>query len=87
MEPTDRGGQTATPNQKLSDIAQGQEVILVGLDGGSQFVHRMAELGLTPGVRFRVIRRARLGPFIISIKDTRLMLGHGMTRKVLVRRV
>ncbi len=84
--PAEPAGSATPPVQRLSDIAQGQEVLLVGLDGGREFVHRLAELGLTPGVRFRVIRRGGLGPFIISIKDTRLMLGRGMTRKVMVRR-
>jgi Fe2+ transport system protein FeoA len=45
----------------------------------------MAEMGLLPGVRFRVISHARYGPIIVSVKDTRLMLGRGMAQRVLVR--
>ena len=69
----------------LSSASPGQELILLRMEGGRGFLHRMAELGLTPGVRFRVIRSSRLGPFIISVKDTRMMIGHGMTSKVTVR--
>jgi Fe2+ transport system protein FeoA len=55
------------------------------MHGGHEFQHRMAEMGLLPGVRFRVISHARYGPIIISVKDTRLMLGRGMARRVMVR--
>jgi Fe2+ transport system protein FeoA len=45
----------------------------------------MAEMGLLPGVKFRVISHARYGPIIISVKDTRLMLGRGMANRIQVR--
>lgn len=69
----------------LASASTGQEVVLVRMAGGHEFQHRMAEMGLLPGVRFRVISHARYGPIIVSVKDTRLMLGRGMAQRVLVR--
>lgn len=76
-----RSGQAVS----LSTAAQGQEVVLLSLQGGHEFQHRMAEMGLLPGVKFRVISHARYGPIIISVKDTRLMLGRGMANRIQVR--
>jgi len=73
------------PMMPLAMVNLGQEVILVGVEGGRRFQHRMAEMGLIPGVRFRVLAKGRPGPFIISVKDCRWVLGQGMVRRVLVR--
>ena len=65
----------------------GQRVEFVRVEGGSHVQHRLAELGLTPGVRFQILNRGRPGPFIIRLKDARLVLGHGMVLKMRVRPV
>ncbi len=63
----------------------GQELTLADIHAGRQLRHRLAEMGLTPGVRFRVVAKGQPGPFIISVKDTRLMLGRGMVPRIYVR--
>jgi ferrous iron transport protein A len=62
----------------------GQEVSLVGVEGGGRLQLRLAEMGLVPGARFRVLARGSPGPFIISLRDMRLILGHGMIHRVRV---
>lgn len=76
------GGAQATMPLELA--AAGQEVELVNVAGGRSLQHRLAEMGLTPGVRFRVISRGRPGPIIILLKGSRLMLGRGMIHRVTV---
>ena len=71
----------------LSGVAPGQEVILTSISGGRQLQHRLTEMGLVRGSRFRVIANAHRGPFIVSVKDTRLALGRGVVHKILVRAV
>ena len=83
--PTNAPAELAT--MPLSQALAGQEVVFVSCEGGRRFQHRLAEMGLLPGARFRVLRRAKRGPFLIALKDTRLMLGHGMVPRVLVRPV
>jgi len=63
----------------------GQEVALAAMHGGRGFLHRMAEMGLTPGVRFRVMSRGAPGPFIVSLKGMRLVLGRGLAHRMLVK--
>jgi len=72
------------PAMPLTLAAAGQQVILVRVQGGHRFQHRLAEMGLTPGVRFRVVSRGG-GPFIVSLKDARLILGRGMVPRIFVR--
>jgi len=68
----------------LALAGAGQEVTLARVCGGRQLQHRLAEIGLVPGQRFRVLTRGSPGPFIISVKDTRLVLGHGMVHRIFV---
>ena len=71
----------------LTRVAVGQEVELCEVKGGRQLLHRLAEMGLTRGARFRILNRGRVGPIIICLKDTRLMLGRAMVHRMRVRPV
>lgn len=65
----------------------GQELELVSISGGRRFQHRMVEMGLAPGMRFSVVTSGRPGPFILQLKDTRLVVGRGMSDRLFVRPV
>jgi len=70
----------------LSMVPPGQEVELVAVQGGWGIRRRLAEMGLNPGVRIKVIQSDfRGGPLIIAVRDTRLALGHGMAHKIMVK--
>lgn len=45
---------------------------------------RLAAMGLVPGTELEVLRNTPHGPFLISVKGSRIMLGHGMARKIQV---
>lgn len=68
----------------LTLAAEGEEVILVSVDGGQILRKRLADLGLNPGMILRVIQMDPEGPVIVAVKDSRLALGRGMAQKVLV---
>ena len=87
QDPQDAGGGAPPDPIPLSHARIGQEVELVAVRGGRHMLHRLAEMGLTRGARFRIMNRGRVGPIIISIKDARLMLGRGMVHRILVRPV
>jgi len=69
----------------LSMTSAGQEVVLAEVAAGRRFQHRLAEMGLTRGTRFSIVAKGALGPYIILVKDTRLMLGRGMVDRIFVR--
>ena len=68
----------------LSNVAAGQSVRLVRVDAGRRFSHRLAELGLTPGVELSVIHDNG-GPLLICVRNSRIALGRGMANKISVK--
>jgi len=70
----------------LSMVAPGQEVELLAVHGGWGIRRRLAEMGLNPGVKIRVMQsNFRGGPIIVAVRDTRLALGRGMAHKIMVK--
>jgi ferrous iron transport protein A len=56
------------------------------MDGGHQFLSRLASLGFTPGAHLEVIQNFGHGPIIVRLRDTRVALGRGEAKKILVHR-
>jgi Fe2+ transport system protein FeoA len=51
---------------------------------GKEFAARLAALGLTIGAELVILQNAGHGPVIISVRDTRLVLGRGEASKIQV---
>jgi Fe2+ transport system protein FeoA len=68
----------------LSDIKAGEIVRLFSVLGGEQFKERMVAMGLLPGTPFEVVRIRKGGPVVLSIRGSRLILGRGMSHKIMV---
>ena len=68
----------------LRSVTSGQPVVLVRISGGHRVAHRLAELGLTPGVQLEVLQN-KGGPILLAVRGTRLAIGRGMANKVMVR--
>ncbi len=72
------------PTLPLPLAGEGVAVRMVGINGGQRAAHRLAELGLSPGVELSVIRDNG-GTLLVAIGDSRLALGAGVAHSVLVR--
>jgi Fe2+ transport system protein FeoA len=70
----------------LSSVRTGESVEIRALEGGHQFVARLASLGFTPGARLTVVQNYGRGPIIVRLRDTRVALGRGEALKVIVER-
>ena len=68
----------------LSDAGRGSEVIICDIDGGRMLRGRLADLGLCPGERLKVVHNTR-GSVIVEHRDCRFALGRGVSTKVMVR--
>ena len=68
----------------LSSVEAGRKVRLVEIKAGRALRERFAALGLLPNVEIVVIRNENRGQIIISVKDSRIALGRGMTNNVYV---
>ena len=70
--------------EHLSAVRSGEVVRVRRLLGGHTFLSRLASLGFTPGAQLRVIQNYGHGPIIVALRDTRVALGRGEARKILV---
>jgi len=68
----------------LSMVKQGQTVKVARIAAGRGLNIRLASMGILPNVQLTVIRNSQAGPFVISIKNSRMMLGRGVAHKIMV---
>lgn len=68
----------------LSTIQTGETVKLSGIEAGRGLNNRLAAMGLVSNVEITVVSNGHPGPFVISAKGTRMMLGRGMADKIMV---
>ena len=71
----------------LAMVSPGEVVQVVDVRAGWGFQRRLADMGLTPGVIIRVMNSQKPGPIIIDLRGSRLVLGYGMTQRILVKKV
>ncbi len=69
----------------LDNAATGHPLRVSDIRGGREVRSRLATLGLLPGVVLQVVVRGPLGgPVLVEVDGTRLALGRGLARQVLV---
>ena len=59
-------------------------VKLVAIDAGHGLRSRLLAMGLVPNVRITVVSNNHPGPFVLSVKGTKMVLGRGMAHKIMV---
>jgi len=74
----------AGPLMPLSMVRPGEVVSVVGIRSGRGLPRRLADMGLLPGTKIRVVNSMRPGPIIIDLRGSRLALGYGIAQKIMV---
>jgi len=73
----------------LDSLGSGAKARVLALRGGREFQHRIQSMGLSIGCELDVMQNdgsaGGNGSVVIKVGDTRLMIGHGMAEKVIVR--
>jgi Fur family ferric uptake transcriptional regulator len=62
----------------------GERVRIVGFQGGSGLERRLTSMGLNRDAEVEVIKSSGPGPLIVASRETRIALGFGMAKKILV---
>jgi ferrous iron transport protein A len=65
-------------------VKAGEKVKLASIEAGRGLNSRLASMGLVPNVEITVVNNSRPGPFMISVKNSRMMLGRGVAHKIMV---
>jgi len=68
-------------------VPPGKEATLVSIKGGKGFRARLMDMGLIEGIRLKVLHSQGGGPCVVLFDNTRLVLGHGMAKKILVQEI
>ncbi len=72
----------------LADMQEGEKGIITHTIGGLGAMHRLAEMGLTPGCEVKLLRKGSFhGPVEIEVRCACLALGYGLALKVFVQPV
>lgn len=83
--PTETAGfRAGTPAVPLSMVQAGRTATIVGVCGGGGMVRRLADMGLIRGASLMVLNNAGAGPLLVRVGESRVMLGRGVTRAVMV---
>jgi Fe2+ transport system protein FeoA len=68
----------------LAIAPSGRKLRIVSLSGGRGLQQHLIDIGLGLGSGIEVIKSGAPGPFLVAVKETRLAIGVGMARKIMV---
>ncbi|MCT4634574.1 MAG: ferrous iron transport protein A [Firmicutes bacterium] len=68
----------------LNMVSKGSEVVLKNIFWGEKLKRKLQDMGLTPGVKLKVVSDSGKGPVVIDVRGTRLALGRGILNKIYV---
>ena len=77
-------GLALSGKKNLYDLVDGEHALVHQILGGREFCNRLLVLGFTIGAEVEVIQNYGYGPIIVSVKDSRVALGRGEAKKILV---
>ena len=63
----------------------GEKVSIIGIKAGRDLTNQLCGMGIIPGVEIEVINKNSSGAVVVSVFDSRVMIGKGMARQILVR--
>jgi Fe2+ transport system protein FeoA len=68
----------------LSTVSTGNTVRLARVQAGRGLNSRLAAMGFVPNAEIRVVSNSHPGPFVVIIKDVKMVLGRGVAQKILI---
>jgi ferrous iron transport protein A len=74
--------QNTQEGRTLATVKPGQTVRLVRIDAGPRLMARLAAMGMLPHTEITVVRNSHPGPCVISVRDSKVVLGRGMADKI-----
>jgi len=70
----------------LTQLNQGKTAVVVDVRGGYSLNERLKTMGIKPGVMItKVSSQLMRGPITIQVGNTRIAIGFGMARKIIVK--
>ncbi len=70
---------------KLTNLNTGDEGTLIDIEGGRGIKSKLFNLGLTPGIKIKIISKNGWGPIVLKVRDGKIAIGRGMAEKILIK--
>ena len=71
--------------KNLTNIKSGTKVRVLKLSGGERFKDKLLCMGILPGHEVEVLSSQKKGPVMVKVNDTRVVIGHSMAERIIVR--
>ncbi len=75
------------PILPLSMLSSGKNALVRKLAEGENARKRLMAMGFIPGTDLKIVRNDRRGPLIISLLNSRVVIGRGIAQKILVEEI
>lgn len=73
--------------KRLIDLQNGEEAIVIGAEGGYDFINRLELIGIRKDKPIKKISSIMFhGPITVQIDNMQIAIGHGMAKKIIVRK-
>lgn len=70
----------------LTQINQGETAVVIDIRGGYGMKRKLESMGIKPGVTItKVSSQLMRGPITVQVGNTRIAIGFGMARKIIVK--
>ncbi len=73
--------------KRLALAQTGDELIYLSAQGGMGVKRKLTDMGLIPGEKIKVLHNSGVGQVTVSIKGSRVAIGHGLAERISVRKV
>ena len=74
-----------TSPRPLSHVRAGESVKIASIRAGCRaLTNRLTAMGLTVNVEITVVNNGHPGPFVVNVRDAKVVLGWGMADKIMV---
>ena len=70
----------------LAMAAPGELVTVIEIRAGGGLQRRLADMGLTPGVKIKMLNSHMPGPVLIDLRGSKVALGRGIAHKIAVKK-
>lgn len=68
----------------LSHLRAGERARITRIEGGYGIRKKLTDMGVIPGKEIRVHHGAGMGPRVVVVEETKIMLGRGVLHRIMV---
>jgi ferrous iron transport protein A len=72
-------------SKPLAHLAAGERAKILRIEGGYGIRKKLTDMGIMPGKEILVHHGSGMGPRVVVVEETKVMLGRGVLHRIIVR--